>query len=58
MIVNMKKFVSFLLLFICLFSHTGTAVWAAFGNKNSVIKSGISKNVKREIPKRKKYQPV
>mgnify|MGYP001625043758 CR=1 FL=1 len=54
----MKKFVSFLLLFICLFSHTGTAVWAAFGNKNSVIKSGISKNVKREIPKRKKYQPV
>ncbi len=54
----MKKAVSILLLISCFMSYTNCMTYAAAGKRNTVIKTGIKKDVKQEVPERKKYTPL
>lgn len=53
----MKKIISLILLITCFFTYTNSLVYAAVAKKRTVLKAGVKKDVKKEIPKKKEYKP-
>lgn len=54
--MKMKRFISLILLITCFFSYTDSFAYAATAKKNTVLKAGVKKDVKRETPKKKEFK--